>query len=110
MYLVQKIENPILPPNLRVLTGVQFISRLLPALVSMLLVAGFVAFVFYFIFGAIKYITSGGDKGQVQSARESMMTAVIGVFLLIGAFGIINLIEIFFGFNITYFDIAGLKV
>ena len=109
-YLTQRIINPILPANLRNLSGAQFLSLLIPAIVSMLLVVGFVAFTFYFLYGGIRYITSGSDKGATQAAKDTLTTALIGVVLLIALFGIINLLEIFFGFNITYFDLDQLKI
>ena len=37
---------------------------------------------FYLIFGAISWITSGGDKGKVEAARNKITAAVIGLLIL----------------------------
>lgn len=57
---------------------------------SFLVAPGFsiaaVAVAFYFIIGAFKYITSGGDDEAVAGAREMMTHAVIGFILLMFIF------------------------
>ena len=61
--------------------------------------AGLVAFLML-IFGGVQYITSAGDKAQTEVARDKMTNALIGLVIVIGSYGIIKLIEAFFGVNI----------
>lgn len=51
-----------------------------------------IAVLFYFIIGAFKYLTSGGDKNATQSARDMITHAIIGFILLIMWFLIIQFI------------------
>lgn len=44
------------------------------------------AVTFYFVIGAIKLITSAGDKEKVKAAREMITHSVIGFIMLIMAF------------------------
>jgi len=52
------------------------------------------------VYGGVQYITSGGDKAQTESARNKITYALIGLVIVIGSYGIIKLIEAFFGLNI----------
>lgn len=45
-----------------------------------------VAVVFYFIIGAVKYMSSGGDKGAISAARAMIIHSIIGFILLIIVF------------------------
>ncbi|MEX0896301.1 MAG: hypothetical protein WDZ94_05235 [Patescibacteria group bacterium] len=57
----------------------------------------------YFLWGAVEWITSAGDSGKLQSARNRMFHAFIGLLLLVSAYTLIGFISyLFFGdeFNI----------
>ena len=82
----------------------------IPALIGfaiqiLFIVAGLVAFV-YLLLGGIKWITSGGDKGQVEAARNQIIQALIGLVVVFAAWGIIvlvqNLLGICLGFGCTF--------
>ena len=79
-------------------------------LISLVLIIGVVIFTFVLVLGAISWISSGGDKAQVESARGKVTTAIIGLVLLFSAWAIINLIELFFGINILTLDILNLAI
>ncbi|OGM21459.1 hypothetical protein A2955_02570 [Candidatus Woesebacteria bacterium RIFCSPLOWO2_01_FULL_37_19] len=104
------IGNPALSNTLRALNGVQFIQRLLPALITMLLIIGSIIFLFVFLLGAVQWISSGGDKAALESAKSKITNALIGIAILLTLFAIINLIEIFFGTRIRYFNINSIKL
>src|SRR3989344_447032 len=57
-----------------------------------LIVAGLVAFV-YLLLGGIKWITSGGDSAQVEAARNQVIHALIGIIVVLAAWGLIMLIQ-----------------
>lgn len=57
----------------------------------------------YFIWGAVEWITSAGDSAKLQSSRNRMLHAIIGLFLLVTAYTIIGFLsQLIFGdeFNI----------
>lgn len=69
---------------------IQFITTLL-FVIATLLALGFL------IYGGIKWITSGGDKAGVESARKTITYAIVGLVIAFLAFFIINMIGSFFG-------------
>jgi len=62
------------------------------AIISFVLfLAVFIAFVFLVI-GGLKWITSGGDKSAVESARNTIIAAIIGLVIAFLAYLIINIV------------------
>lgn len=60
------------------------------------IIAALIALAFL-IFGGIKWIMSGGDKGGVEAARNMIVAAVIGLVVTFAAYIIINIVFAFFG-------------
>jgi len=59
---------------------------------------GALAVLMYFFIGAFKWITSHGESGKVEEAKNIMTNAVIGLILLVSSFTIIGFISnILFG-------------
>jgi hypothetical protein len=56
-----------------------------------LTIAGIVA-VIAIIIGGIRYTTSGGDQGQIKSAKDTILYAVVGLVVAIMAFAIVNFV------------------
>jgi hypothetical protein len=103
--IAQRITNPALGAFGNQ-TGEQFLAKLIPALVELIFVVGFLAFVITFLIGGIKYITAGGDKGKVQEAQQSLGNALLGLFILFMFFGILSFVECFFGIGLREIKIA----
>jgi len=66
----------------------QFISG---AIGLMTIVAG-IWFIFLFLAGAIGIITSGGDKAALEAARKRITSGITGLFVIVAAIFIIELI------------------
>ena len=49
------------------------------------LLATFLAF-FWLVWGAIQYISAGGDKEKLQQARARIIWAIVGLFVVFAAF------------------------
>lgn len=64
----------------------------LPALIGRLIavVLGIVGIVFAIniIIAGINYMTAGGEKGKVESAKKSITQSVIGIILIVAAYAI----------------------
>ncbi len=54
----------------------------------------------FLIFGAIQWITSGGDKEKVKTARGTIVHALIGLVVLALAFFIVRVVGQIVGFDI----------
>lgn len=103
------VKNPILG-NLNSLSGADFLSQFIPKAIGLLFVFGGLAFFFMFLWGAISWILSGGDKAHVENAKGRITNALIGLVLLIMSIAIIKLIEKFFGIDILLIDIGPLVI
>lgn len=71
-------------------------------------ILGLAALTFFamLIMGGFKYITSGGDPAQVESAQKTITTALMGFVLVALAYLIINAIAYITGAPITTFNIS----
>ena len=103
------ITNPYLP-NPQSVNGVSFFARFIPALVGMGLVIGSVVFLFIFIIGGIQWMASGEDKAALEAAKSKVVNALVGFILLICLFGILNLVQNFYGVRILTLDIGVLRI
>ena len=107
--LAQTINNPTLG-NLGNLNGAQFFDRLFPALVSLGLTIGAIAFLFMLIWGGVEWITSGGDKVRNEAARQRVTNALTGIVILFSVFAILNLVECFFGIGLRQIYVGPFQI
>lgn len=70
------------------------------AVTFVLIIAALIALA-YLIFGGIRWITSGGDKAKLDSARGTIIAAIIGLVVAFLAFFILSLALGFFGLSLS---------
>ncbi len=59
---------------------------------------GAVAVLIYFVWGSFEWITAGGDSAKTDKARQRITNAMLGLFILVSTFVIINFMSfLFFG-------------
>jgi uncharacterized membrane protein HdeD (DUF308 family) len=107
--IAQNIGNPALNYGAST-TGVTFFQGLLPAFINLALVLGAIVFLFNAIMGGIQWISAGGDKGKLETARAHVTNAIIGIAILFSAFAIVKFIELFFGVNLLLFDLGTMRL
>ena len=66
-------------------------NKLITDLVNIAFIIAIILVFFYLIWGGIEWITSGGDKGKTESARNKITAAVIGLIVLAAAYAILTL-------------------
>jgi Type IV secretion system pilin len=104
------LHNPALSTQLQLLTGTEYLKKMLPNIIGLFFIIGAIIFFFMLLMGAVQWISSGGDKGKLESARGRITSAIIGMVILLGSFAIIKLIETFFGVSILTLDIGSLII
>lgn len=72
---------------------------LLQGVLSFILVIAALLVFFYLILGGIEWITSGGDKGKTEAARNKITAAIIGLIILAASYAILTLALNFLGFS-----------
>jgi hypothetical protein len=72
-------------------------------LMKVVMVLGAVACLALIIWGAIAWITAGGDKNKVEEARNRITTAIIGLIVLGASVALFNLLASFLGITTINF-------
>lgn len=81
------------------LENLQF-SGIISAGIQLVLVISAIVFFFILVMGGVKWITSGGDKGKTEGARNQITAALVGLVIVFAAWAIIQLLETFFDISI----------
>lgn len=71
-------------------------NALITFLVKLLIVSAFIIAFIFLLIGGIRWITSAGDPKAVESAKNTVTAAIVGLLLVVSAFAIIRLVEFFF--------------
>lgn len=67
-----------------------------------LITVGGISVLIYFLWGAMEWITAGGDSSKLEKARLRILHSFIGLLILVSSFTIIAFIgQIFFGDNFS---------
>lgn len=77
------------------------IGQVISTVVAIILIAATIVALFFLIWGGIRWITSGGDKAKVESARNTIIASIIGLVIAFLAFFILTIILGFFGLSLT---------
>lgn len=102
--LAQKpIRNPVLPDllgggnNPDFNQGTTVFGNLIGALIGGLLFFSFIIALFYLLTGALKWITSSGDKVKLEEARNKITHALMGLIIVFAIWAIMTVVADFFG-------------
>lgn len=68
------------------------LARILANLWKAAVIAGGIAFIFYFLLGAFRWMTAESDKTKFESGREKITNALVGLLLLTASVAIIDLL------------------
>lgn len=74
-------------------------QQLFNSLLSAVMMIAALLVLFYLIAGAFQWITSGGDKGKIEQARNKMFAAVVGIIIVASSYAILILVLNFLGFE-----------
>jgi hypothetical protein len=75
------------------------IGNLITSVLTIVMVVAILLVLLYLIMGGIEWITSGGDKGKTESARNKITSAIIGIIILAAAYALTQLVAYILGFN-----------
>lgn len=65
--------------------------------ITILFIIATIASLFFLIFGGIKWISSGGDKGKLEESRNMLVAAAVGLIITFSSYFILNLVLGLFG-------------
>ena len=104
------VINKALSEFLRNLSGSEFFSLLLSNLIGLGFIVGTLFFVFNFIYGAIDWMASGGNKNKIEIARKRLTLGILGIMVLFSFFAIIGFIGCFFGIDLLRVSVGRFNV
>lgn len=85
------------------------IGALFRAVLNFVLVIAVLLVFGYLVLGGIEWITSGGDKGKTESARNKITAAIIGLIILVASYAILTVVLRFLGFNPNAIEVPTLE-
>lgn len=78
------------------------IGQFIGNLISFIFIIAAIVALLYLIWGGFKWITSGGDKTNIETARSHIIAAVVGLIIIFLSYVILNLVwTFFFGSSLT---------
>lgn len=78
-------------------------GNLLGTLMSGIMMIAAILVFLYLIWGAIEWITSGGEKGKLEEARNKITNAILGIIVLAASTAIFVLVQNFLGICVLDF-------
>lgn len=83
------------PPNIP--SGASAPSDVINSFLNLLVVTGIIFALIFLLYGGVKWVMSGGDKGKLDSARRTIMFSIVGLIVMILAFVIIQAVGYLLG-------------
>ena len=77
--------------------GLSLFENIIKWGITVTLIAAVLLTLFFFIWGGIQWITSGGEKEKVAGARKKITYAAIGLIITLLSFFIVNFVGGLFG-------------
>lgn len=72
-------------------------NSIIGLVLSLLILAAIILSLLFLIWGGFDWITSGGDKQKLQSARHKIVFAIVGLVIVFLAFFVVNVVSNLFG-------------
>lgn len=85
------------------------IPSIVSGLIRLSLVIAAIVFFFILVLGGIRWIASGGDKANTETARSQITAALVGLVIVFAAWAIVALINTFFGIDIFALKLPALQ-
>lgn len=113
-HLLAAITNPVLPKAIGDAgsgdgDGGKVIGMLVGNIIGGIMIAGFLLSMVFVLLGGLSWITAGGDKAQLESARNKITNAIIGLIIVASIWAVMSLIGPFLGIDFPTLPIPTIK-
>jgi hypothetical protein len=75
--------------NLKIAQG----SNIVGSILNAMLILAVVISLFFLVYGGIRWIMSGGDKGKIDQARGTIIAAIVGLVIAFLAYFIVSVVS-----------------
>ena len=93
--LLAAITNPVIPAVIgsgNTANGPMVIGNIVGSVIGAILIIAFLLSMFYLLTGGVSWITSAGDKTQLENARNKITNAIIGLMVVAAVWAVSSLI------------------
>jgi len=98
--VLAEVNNPIFKNSTKYTKDpTNFINNLIQGFISLSLIIGVIYFIAHFIMATYRYMNTEGDKNKLETAKQELTHAFIGIFILFSMFAFLKLIGFIFGIN-----------
>ena len=105
-----QLTNPVLPPSIGAGdTGGSATGQLIGNLIGGIFIFSFILAFFYLLTGGISWITAGGDKGQLENARNKIIHALVGLIVVGAGWAIFSLVGQFLGIQFPNMELPTIE-
>ncbi|MFZ5534643.1 MAG: hypothetical protein ACOY3M_00635 [Patescibacteria group bacterium] len=97
-----QIVNPVLPGSLGRGgndTGPSALGSIISSLVGVFLILALISTFLYMMLGGFDWVTSGGDKTKLQSARDKITNALVGLVVVGASWAVMMIVSNFIGID-----------
>lgn len=84
------------------------LGAIITTFIKLLVIGAAVLFFIWLVLGGVKWITSGGDKGKTEEARQQITAALVGLVVVFSAWAIAQLVNLLFGINLFALEIQAI--
>ncbi|MEI6690692.1 MAG: hypothetical protein WCL07_03005 [bacterium] len=64
------------------------VELILTNVITVLTIVGGIMFILYFLFGALQWVSAGGEKGKIEKAKGMLTNAAIGLIIIVLSYSI----------------------
>mgnify|MGYP001599285442 CR=1 FL=1 len=82
-------------------SGLVGIAKIVSSIIGVMTIAAGIWFLFQITIGGFNWITSGGDKAKLESARGRLTNSFIGIVVVVAGWAILALASQFLGVDFT---------
>jgi hypothetical protein len=105
--IAQEAQDQLLPTAENYIESDGGFGSFISATLAAILTVAALMVLLYMVWGAIEWITAGGDKGKTEKARDKMTQSMIGIIILVSVLAIYGVLLQFLG--ITSIELPSYK-
>lgn len=106
-----QLVNPVLPDTIGrggTEKGGEATGLLLGNLIGGMLILAFVLAMIYLLTGAFHWITSGGEKANLENARGKIIHAIVGLIVIFSVWAVMTIVGQFLGIEFPELSIPSI--
>jgi len=73
------------------------LGKMIQGLITFALYIAFILVFVFLVWGGIEWLTSGGDKGRTEAARNRITAAIVGLAIIVASYAIVQILQNLFG-------------